>query len=205
MNRLIMTLLLFSLLLSSCGGGKQVPSRFYILEYPALEDGFVQDRDGDLLPGLVQVETPVLGQAYLTHQIALREGSHAIRYFSFNEWAVRPDQALEEILRQYLSKHPLFTEGLAGRSAGEAGYRLETFVFRLEVGREQNDFVASLDMELVLTDTASGRVVASREASHRERLAQRDLNLFARAVSEAFVLELDRFAAQLLQESPGGE
>lgn len=197
-NNLLLTLMIV-LLLSSCGGGKSVVNRFYVLEYPsglvlAPEEGMSQ------VDGSLHIEAPVIHQAFATHQIALREDTHEIKYFTFNEWANRPEQSLATILWSYFQDMPVFGQGAVLTGSGQETHALRTHVSRMEVVQHRNDFGARLDVEFLLVDRASGSILSTRKVSREEPLAQRNLNLFAAAISRVVVEELHEFVLDMLKE-----
>lgn len=197
MKKTLPVILLLTLLLASCGGSKSVVNRFYVLEYPAR---VVEGMEEELLSidGSCLIETPGMHSAFATHQIALREDTHEIKYFSFNEWANRPEQSLATIIWSFFQDFPVFGQGAVLQGSGEEKYALQTHVSRMEVVQQRNDFHARLNVEFLLVDRSTGATLAAHKASRQEVLAQRNLNLFASAISEIFVDELQLFTLEIL-------
>jgi ABC-type uncharacterized transport system auxiliary subunit len=192
-------LLCIVLLFASCGGSKSVVNRFYVLEYPS---GFSPVMEENLSPfqGSGHIESPVVHQAFATHQIALREDSHEIKYFSFNEWVSRPEQSLNAILWSFFQDFPAFEQGVVAVAGGQDGFGIETHVSRMEVVQVRNDFHARLDVEFRLVDRSDGKILFTHRTGRQEALRQRNLNLFAATISEMFIEELQVFANGMLRE-----
>ena len=204
MRKPLLLIVLHALLFASCGGGRQVATRFYVLEFP--DGGSVAAEQGlSPLPGSGLIERPAMHQAFSTHQIALREDSYEIRYFSFNEWASRPDQSLSAMMLTFFREFPAFDQGVSMTETEGTRFRIETHVPRLEVIQVRNDFHARLDVEFRLVELPGGEVLHTHDARRQQPLRQRNLNLFAQAVSEMFVEELHVFANGMLRQAASAE
>lgn len=204
MKKPFLPFVFLALLLTACGGGKPVVNRFYVLEYhrEALPN---QLEITGHLAGSCLIMTPLLDPAFASHQIALRENTHEIHYFSFNEWANRPEQSLETIMQAYFREFPAFKGGMVTAGGEQSDYAIATHVTRLEVAQVRNDFHARLDLEFRLLDRETNTLLAVHKASREEALAQRDLNLFAATISELFVGELQAFVSKFSQAIPADE
>lgn len=196
MNRII-PLFILPVLLSGCFGGKQLPTRHYLLEYP--EGGValaVSAAELPLFHAPVFVENVQIHPAFSTHQIAIREDSNEVSFFSFNEWAVRPSVSLTIMTRRFLAEHGYFNRLVTSPQEASKGYGLAVQVERIEVVRDRNKFVAMLSMSLTLTENLTGDVVLSKATVRSEPLAERNLNLFAQTISRLYIEELHRFFSQ---------
>jgi ABC-type uncharacterized transport system auxiliary subunit len=204
MKKTMPLILLLTLLLASCGGSKSVVNRFYVLEYPART---VASMEEGLSPieGSCLIETPGMHSAFATHQIALREDTHEIKYFSFNEWANRPEQSLATIIWSFYQDFPAFGKGAVLQGSGEEKYALQTHVSRMEVVQQRNDFYARLNVEFLLVERDTGTPLAAHKASRQEPLDQRNLNLFASAISDMFVEELQLFTLEIFNALQSAE
>lgn len=189
-RRIVIVTLLGSLMLTGCLTRKPDTTRHYILEYPAGNDtaliNKVADRSCLILPAEVY-------PAFATHQIALRESSNEIRYFALNVWAVRPEQSITNMVTEFLLKHGVFESVYAPSIMTEADFNLRTTVYRLEVIRENRDYLAHLEVEFMLINNDTGLIADVHRASRKAGLDDRDLNLFAAAISKILIEELSVF------------
>lgn len=135
--------------------------------------------------------------AFASHQIAIREASNKINYFSFNEWAVRPSQSITVMLIKGIDQMGLFSKLSSQRTASGTDYTLETYVSALEVIRARPYFFAHVAVEFRLFDTVSGALITRYDTSVQRLLAKNDLNLFAAAVSNIFAEELQNLAQRI--------
>ncbi len=198
MRKTVLLLLILPLLFAACRSSKSIQNRFFMLELPvaALED---MPEHFTPLPGRYYVQEVVMSPAYASYQIALREESHSIRYFSFNEWAERPGSKLTAMVNSFFNANQVFEETLTGRQTEQADYIMHTKVHRLEADHQTDDFEARLVIEFSLTDAHTGETLQHHFADRSQVLPQRNLNLFAAAVSELFAEELTRFTLQMRQ------
>ncbi len=186
------------LLMSGCGGNKAIVHKYYLLEYPRHITADLRITDSLAYPfGSCFIETVEVHPAFSSHQIAIRENSNQINYFSFNEWAVRPSQSFTKLIKDFFSDTGLFTEINIGRSAHGNDFIIETYVSKIEVVKSRSLFLANVELEFLLKEGATGKVISNMYDSEVKVLKNMDLNLFAATVSEMFVEKLHAFALQL--------
>ncbi len=197
----LLLLLLLPLLFMGCRSSKSIQNRFYMLELPA---SVLADMPNDIAPmrGSYHVQGVEVSPAYASYQIALREESHSIRYFSFSEWAQRPGVNFTQMADGFFGTHNVFEHMLTGRITEPADFVLSIQVHRMEVDHQGAGFKASLILEFLLTDALTGQVLHHHHANRSKDLPQRNLNLFAAAISELFAEELVGFTMQILGERP---
>lgn len=202
MKKSILLLLLIPMLFMGCRSSKSIQNRFYMLELPATVHESIPD---DIVPlrGSYHVQQVEVSPAYASYQIALREESHSIRYFSFNEWAERPGSILTAMVNSFFNANHVFEETLTGRQTQLAGFIMQTKVHRLEADHQTDDFEARLVVEFSLTDVNTGEILHHHLADRSRVLPNRSLNLFAAAISELFAEELAAFTLQMLQVRTG--
>ncbi len=202
MKKSILLLLLMPLLFMGCRSSQSIQNRFYMLELPATVQADMPEHFTPL-PGSYQVQPVEVSSAYASYQIALREESHSIRYFSFNEWAERPASKLTAMVNSFFNNNNVFEEILTGRQVDQADFILQTRVHRMEVDNQTDVFEARLVIEFSLTDTRTGEILHHHLADRSRVLPNRNLNLFAVAISELFAEELAGFTLQMLQVRTG--
>lgn len=193
--------LLVFLLLAGCRSSQPVVQQFYLLE---LEGSYQWPEGVASIEQVCEVAEVRIAPAYATHQIAIREESHQIRYFTFNEWAERPGQRLGRMIVDFLEEHSVFGDVIYGRSAITPSYIIETDIDYIEVDAREASFRARIGGELRLVSTSGGRqVVLSHRIERYEELPGKNLNDFASSVSRMFSEELYGFTAELIQMAGG--
>jgi ABC-type uncharacterized transport system auxiliary subunit len=186
------------LLMSGCGGGKAIVPKYYLLEYPRhiTADLIIPDSLAYQF-GSCFIETVDVHPAFSSHQIAIRENTNQINYFSFNEWAVRPSQSFTKLITDFFSDTGLFSEINVGRSSHGNDFIIDTYVSKIEVVKSRSLFLANVELEFQLKDVATGEVISKMYDGEVKVMEKMDLNLFAATVSEIFVEKLHAFALQL--------
>ncbi len=196
MKKYFFVLLILFVLFPSCRSSKSVYNRYYLLEIPAAaSESFPEGLQ--TMAGRFDVREVAVAQAYASHQIALRDGSHSIRYFTFNEWVQRPSTNLTGMLISFLDNNNVFEIVETGRQAVEPDYVLKTYVHRMEVVQQQKEFESVLFVEFVMMDATGNRQLFRHSAERSRILTEKNLNLFAAAISEFFVEELTDFIMRM--------
>ena len=198
-NRLIISALLL-LIISGCGGGKAVVSRYYLLEYPRLTTlGLLAEDSLSVLGGSCFIAPVEVHPAFATHQIVVRESTNQINYCSFHEWAVRPSQSLTVFITDFFTDTGMFSSINSGRVALGNDFLLETYVSKLEVMRSKQQLLAHVELTFTLRYMRNNTVIARHHASEIKMLEEKNLNQFAAAVSRIVVEQLRIFARQIDQ------
>ena len=193
-------MILLVLFLAGCRSSQPVIQKYYLIESPEEYEGTWPERIS-VLPGTCLLSNVQMAPAYATHQIALREDSHQIRYFSFNEWAIRPEIALTRVLSAFFVENPVFENIKTGRVARATDYVLETEVLHLELDTRDETLHARLHLQLSLLDGANqNNTLHTHTADRSVALEEKNLNLFAAAISRMFTEELHAFSVEVLQE-----
>lgn len=200
MKNKLFVMLVATLLLSGCMGGKQVATAYYLLEYPTGSTSkFAADSGEVRFDKPVFIEPVEIHPAFATHQIAIREGDYQINYFSFNEWATRPGQSLYIMTTRFIDDQAWFSQVADAPSGALQGYFLSVSIHRMEVMKAKQRFSASLSMEFMLTDNQTGETTSSGLIDIRQGLQSKNLNLFAEAVTAVYLDELHGFLVRALR------
>jgi ABC-type uncharacterized transport system auxiliary subunit len=191
-------LVFFSLLaFHGCSSRKAVVKKFYIIDLQESNDNILSDS----LPTILKYceITPVnVYPAYATTQILVRSESHEVRYFTYHEWAVRPQEILTRLMEEYFRQHRVFKEASIRFWKNIPDVQVESSLFNLEVFEENNDYMAHLNIELRLIDNESGEIVLRHRGNNYRKLDKKNLNLFAAAISEMFHQELREFSIKAM-------
>ncbi len=202
MKRQQIVLLAVLLILAGCGGSRPVVHQFFLLETPPGK-AFEWPDNLHAIAGSCEVENVRVAPPYASHQIAVREDSHQLRFFTFNEWAVRPDQQLTQIVIDFFEEHHVFGSVMHGRIAERTDYVVETNVVHMELDNRQDDFHARLHVEFKLISLADVDPVGvvHHVANRSEPLNEKNINEFAATVSRLFMDELHAFSTAFLNQA----
>ncbi len=194
--------LIGALLIAGCSGGRQLATRYYLIEYPEFIDGLSDT--ADVISGFgtnLFIAPAEIHPAYGSHQIVIREDIHQINYFSFNEWAIRPSQSLQIITNRYIREAGWFDQIVSSPSEAIQGHTLLIRIHQMELVHQSRGFFTSLKFEFELTDRRSGQVMQSGLLESNRPLAKKDLNLFAASIAELYLVELSNFLTEAYNET----
>lgn len=196
MKKYFFILLSLIVLFPACRSSKSVYNRYYLLEIPAAAMEALP-KGLETMAGSFDVREVEVAPAYASHQIALRDGSHSIRYFTFNEWVQRPSTKLTGMLISFMENNNVFENVQTGRQAVEPDYVLKTNVHRMEVVQQRKQFEAHFFVEFIMMDAAGDKQLFKHSAERSRILPEKNLNLFAAAVSDFFFEELADFIIKM--------
>ncbi len=192
MKPYIITIISFILLLTSCISEKKIIRKYYTLEIP--EDTYNIAPDTlNLIPGKCEIGRVNINPVYEKNQIVNRNKSHEITYYMYHQWAVRPDEAIREILNEYMQNKRLFENVSTRFSRSIPDYRFETSVNGLEIVEIDKSFLAHVSLDFVLILNTSDSILIRHQADRTEPLKKKDMNLFALEVSNILFEELEIF------------
>ena len=202
MKQYIIIIIASMLILSSCISEKRVVRKYYTLEIPE-EVNITKYDIAASVPGKCEIEQVSVNSVYAKNQIVNRNDSHEITYYMYHQWAVRPDEAIRELLYTYLDNKNLFGRIATRFSMSVPEYRMETSISRLEIIEGKKFFSAHIKLKLELVLNKNDSILISHHADRTEPLKRKDLNLFAGELSNILYEELEMFAGKV-KELNGG-
>ncbi len=202
MKKNLLLIMLMAIVFAGCRSSQPVTQQFYLLELPEHYEGTWPERIS-VLSGSFELSEVQIATAYASHQIAVREKSHQLRYFSFNEWAIRPGIAFSQVMADFYKDNYVFEEVIKGRMAAPADYVLQTTITTLELDARGDTFNARLHVSFLLSDgDNTNDIIYQHEAERSLPLENKNLNFFAAAISKMFTEELHAFSVELLENLP---
>jgi ABC-type uncharacterized transport system auxiliary subunit len=194
---------LFSLLigivvlwLSPGCGGKTMVLKYYLIELPALQDTTVVVKE-NAVNASCEIRPVETHPAFAGNEIARRSRSHELSYYAYHQWAVKPSEAIADILREQLDKSGLFLKTNKRFWGVNPDYALITRVEKLEVAEIKDTFYARLRLEFFLLDNASETVLIEHLADRQVPLKRKSINLFAYEISRLLDEEISKLTAKI--------
>ncbi|TVQ91844.1 MAG: hypothetical protein EA393_04340 [Bacteroidetes bacterium] len=197
MKYLLKIMLILLVFLPSCRSSKPVAKTYYVIEFPGER---AKDSQPLLLPYSLEISTVDIHPVFATHQIAVRENDHEIRYFSNHEWAVRPKESFTRFVHDYFNQKGLFRNVNVRFWSLRPDYRLVTRINNLEVLVEGRDYYARLQIEFRLIMEQGEVLIVQHSADRTRLLEKRNLNLFTGAINDIFYEELHYFAGMIIHD-----
>lgn len=171
-------------------------NRYYLIELPA-PDGPGKDRGMPLVDAACEVIPVEVAQAYERNQIVNRSGSHEVSYYKYHLWATRPSVAVREVVLRYFEQTGVFGDVSNRFSLLVPEYLFRAHIRQLEVLEDKNQFSAHLHLGFTLLRNDNRQVLLEHEADRTIPLEDKDLNLFAEAISRILQEELQAFRLKL--------
>ena len=184
--------------LTGCMSEKRIVRKYYTLEIPV--DKLPAATDSVPVPvirGTCQIDQAEVGQVYDKNQIVNRTGSNEVNYYVYHQWAIRPSDAVKELVLEYLRSAGVFESVTTGYQRSVPDYRFRTLISRLEFVENNRSSSASLSLEFRLINVSDDRMILNHKADTTYSLEGKDMNLFATGVSRMICRELDVFTGMI--------
>lgn len=199
MKKIFLWMIVVLLAGTGCISKKPATPSFYLIDYPANRE-LTATAPASPLPVIVEIADVEINPAFASYDIALRHNTREIRYFANHRWATRPSQSLNSYLTTFFERNSVFENTGARFWRVNPDYRLRTIVHHMEVFEENRQFFARLHIEILLINTDTERTALMHISNRTEELEQRDLNMFAEAISNMFFDELELFSQKAISQ-----
>lgn len=199
MNSKIALVFILFFFIAGCFSEQSAINRYYTIEhqYDYQSDSV---NDHPKISGICELMPIEINSLYESNKIVNRSDSHEITYYKYHQWAVRPSVAIREMILLHLEESQLF-DGISTRYLSKIpDYRFVTKLSKLEVIEEEDSFAAHLEIEFRIQNK-SGELLVNHFARRTEKLAEKDMNLFAGKVSNIIHEELDLFIAECNEDN----
>lgn len=174
---------------------ERTPVNYYVLEYqPGTEKPELR-RTTNTGKNLEVLDT-VLNRTYDRSQIVVKENFYNVKFLQTDVWATRLRDAIPNLIVQRLKAYNIFGTVSRGEQLEKnPHYFLETKVYNIEkiAGTEPR---AYLNMEFVLRDSTSERIVFSHKGERTMELIDPSMIYLVQAFNEMIMEETDLFAAK---------
>ena len=151
------------------------------------------------LAATLVVETPRAAAGYDTRNIAYTRRAHEVEYYALHQWVDTPAHMLAPLMVRALQQGGAFRAVVQAPSAASGELRLETELLQLQQDYTQTPSRVSLQMRAVLVDSATRRVLATKEFNINAVAASEDPYAGAAAANVALrqlLAELAAFCAE---------
>ena len=182
-------------LLAACGGPLP-PTKYYRLAPPPAE---APAGDGPVLVVEELHAVPLFDDT----RIVYRESTLRSAYYPYQRWAADPGRMVAEFMREAYAGTGCFSR-VAAEADPDAMAILGGRVIEIEeVDVAPGRWIAQVELELVLRDPDSDRVVWSKHVHEAEPLRERNVDALAAAMSRALARVVDRTASEIADASRG--
>ncbi len=109
------------------------------------------------------VSTPIAAAGFSGTYIVYQRNAHELERFALSQWVDTPVQMLAPLIVRAAESSGAFRSVVRGSTAAMSDFRLDTELVRLQQEFASNPSRTRLTLRAVLVNTATRRVVASRE------------------------------------------
>jgi cholesterol transport system auxiliary component len=137
--------------------------------------------------------------AYATTQMAYSTQAYQIAYFTKNEWAETPPQMIQPLIIQTLRNTHYFSEVLSPPYFGRHTFGLRIEILELKQDLTSEPAMLQLAMRICLSRDATNQVVATKELSVSQPMAEKNPYAGVVAANEAMpklLRELAKFVVE---------
>lgn len=187
------------LLFTSCISEQSVTKKYYVI-YMENDQADLDTIGFETILGSCEIEQVEINSVYESNQIVNRSDSHEISYYKYHQWAVRPAVTIVELIKNYLDINDIFQSISTRYSRAIPEYRFATYIHHLEVIESNDAFSAHINIEFKIIDNTTNQVLIKHDADRTEALSAKDLNLFARTISNILLSELKAFTIMIEEQ-----
>ena len=145
------------------------------------------------------VSTPTAAAGFSGTHIVYQRNVHELERFALNQWVDTPVQMLAPLIVREAESSGAFRSVVRGSTAAISDFRLDTELVRLQQEFTTNPSRTRLTLRAVLVNTATRRVVASREFDASVAAPSEDPRggvVAANEVANRVLAELAKFCAE---------
>ncbi len=182
--------------LTCCFSEQSVSKKYYII---GIQNDQVDQNSNafETIRGSCEIEQIEINPVFESKQIVNRYGSHEISFYKYHQWAVRPSVAIMELIKNYMESSGIFESVSTRYSRAIPDYHFATSIHQLEVIESKDAFSAHLNIEFRIINNLNNQMLLHHEADRTVTVSGKDLNLFANAVSNILLSELQAFTLMI--------
>ena len=181
MNKIILTFIAVFILISC---SVKAVKDYYVLSYMPDPDGLQRFKVTGLpVDAKVQVQNFDMNRIYDRNSIVVRESLHKLSFDEKNNWALRPDRALPELLVYHINSANIFKECKSDYISTTPDYYITGTINNIEIYSNDNNIFAHVNVSLELRDGTRTILVAHKIDAKRD-IKKYDITFFVKTAGE---------------------
>jgi ABC-type uncharacterized transport system auxiliary subunit len=172
---------------------RAVFNKYYLIEIP-LNPDLAAQKSSPLTNTACEILPVTISPAFGTERIAVRLHTHELTYYAHHQWAVKPEEALFQVIENHLQNTRLFSSVSGRYWKLIPDYQLLTRIYQLEVVQDDEKLSAHLRIDFSLIENASREVAVFHFSDKYQVLDENSMNLFAATISDLFYQEVRLFS-----------
>jgi hypothetical protein len=153
----------------------------------------------------VEVQNFEMNRIYDRNSIVIRESLHKLSYDRKNEWALRPDKGIPELLVSHINSLYLFKECKTNFLTDNPDYYISGMISNLEIYQSEIATFAHVKVFFEFRDS-SRNILIRYEIDRKAEMVKPDVPFFIKTVSDILKNETDLFlfkVVEYLKNHPG--
>lgn len=181
MNKIILTFITVFILMSC---SVKTVKDYYVLSYMPDPDGLQRFKVTGLpINAKVQVQNFDMNRIYDRNSIVVRESLHKLSFDEKNNWALRPDRALPELLVYHINSANIFKECKSDFISTTPDYYITGTINNIEIYSNANNIFAHVNISLELRD-GSRTILVSHQINQKRDIKKYDITFFVKTAGE---------------------
>jgi len=157
---------------------------YYVLSYMPDPEGLSRFKVSGLpIDAKVQVQNFEMNRIYDRNSIVIRESLHKLSFDEKNNWALRPDRALPELIVYHINSAGIFKECKSDFISASPDYYITGTINNIEIYSNDNNIFAHVNVSLELRDKSRTILVAHQIDAKRD-IKKYDITFFVKTAGE---------------------
>ncbi|MCK4980050.1 MAG: membrane integrity-associated transporter subunit PqiC, partial [Candidatus Delongbacteria bacterium] len=145
----------------------------------------------------VEVQNFEMNRIYDRNPIVVRQSLHQLKFDSKNEWALRPDKSIPELLVYHINSLNLFKECKTDFFTTSPDYYISGMISNLEIYKSKEVTFAHVNVTMELRDR-NRNILVKYEINKKTELENPDISFFIKTVSDILKTETDSFLLKVV-------
>lgn len=181
MNKIFLTFITVFILISC---SVKTVKDYYVLSYMPDPDGLQRFKVSGLpIDAKVQVQNFEMNRIYDRNSIVVRESLHKLSFDEKNNWALRPDRALPELLVYHINSANIFKECKSDFVSTTPDYYITGTINNIEIYSNDNNIFAHVNVSLELRD-GSRTILVAHQIDEKRNIRKYDITFFVKTAGE---------------------
>jgi len=157
---------------------------YYVLSYMPDPEGLSRFKVTGLpIDAKVQVQNFEMNRIYDRNSIVVRESLHKLSFDEKNNWALRPDRALPELIVYHINSAGIFKECKSDFISSSPDYYITGTINNIEIYSNGSNIFAHVNVSLELRDGSRTILVAHKIDTKRD-IKKYDITFFVKTAGE---------------------
>jgi ABC-type uncharacterized transport system auxiliary subunit len=135
-------------------------------------------------PYIIRVKDFEIAEVYRRNNIVYRQSPFKLHFYNYEQWVVRPEHMISDILFRHLEAAKIFSEVRRSVDMDEPDFIISGIVRALEEYDNKDEWYAHLAINMNLLDYRARRIIWSREWAYRKKVSNFETIYVVRGLSE---------------------